>query len=942
MSASNAGEPRCFDENTLLAFVEGSLPEGQLDRVNVHVAECAQCRKIVGALTSREGETGAGDSSIPPLSSETVPARPLPPGAMVARYRIESLVGAGAMGAVYAAYDPDLERRVALKLLEPGDGSHELRTRLLREAQAMARVTHAHVVAVYDVGTWRQRLFIAMEFVRGGTLRAWLTTRPRSVSEILDVLLRAGRGLAEAHAAGLVHRDFKPDNVLVGDDGRVCVTDFGLARPARDGFRSDPSRAEPPSSAAVDSRSTRTGVLVGTPAYMAPEQLDCAAADERSDEFAFCVTLYEALHGRRPFEGATVAALRESIRHGCPALESPHARVPARVDAALRRGLSYRPSDRYASMNELCDALERALVEPRRARSRRIALGVALASVAALGSAVVWVARSRANRPALGGGASPPGHDLRLAVTGVHRVTFGEDCEEFPVFTPDGTRVLYDGTVGANSYIYAMDLASGRTERLTEVAGWDFAPSISPDGTRVAFLRMTGGEAGTYLASVDDMRAPRFLRTGSLRPSWSKNGRSLWAGDRRRPVRVRADSGEVERELRVPSEESAERVLEIGDRVIGLFSATLASSHGIGGGGVRAYRSDDTWEPLIEGELAEVLVPLPGERHALVAGIGQGDESRLLTIALAGASTPAPASSEIHPTTGMALSPDGRRVVWSTCRTVARLARVDLAGRTTPVGARGDWVDEDVQAIPGRNAVVVLSTRTGRAQPWVIDLEGTVPDRLIAVPDLQPRAVAVSPDGRWLAVSVYREGIALLPIDGSGPRRWVTRDGSDDHPSFRSDRDEVLFTRQLPDGRSALMAAPITGGSARTLVAEGARNPVASPKDSRVAFMAGATDDTLLPTLLDPETGKTQPLSADLEPARYFGLTFSTDGRSVVVLRGTQELGEFDVATGHKIRQIRLADDLNALTYVGKGIVIVAMQQWIGDLWLGDAEVTAR
>jgi len=271
------------------------------------------------------------------------------------------------MGVVHAAHDPELDRRIAVKLMHDAAWSPHL----LREAQALARLAHPNVVTVYDIGDHGGRVFIAMELVSGATLARWLAARPRTWREIVDVFLQAGRGLAAAHAAGYVHRDFKPDNVLVGEDGRARVSDFGLAC-----LETSPPVAVPP-----DTRSdaiTRTSIVAGTPAYMAPEQLDGAASDARADQFAFCVALFEALHGTRPFAGETVGELRAEIERG---VVRRGKRVPARVERVVRRGLAADPRARYADMPALLAALERT-------RSRRVAIAAA-AAVALGGIALV-------------------------------------------------------------------------------------------------------------------------------------------------------------------------------------------------------------------------------------------------------------------------------------------------------------------------------------------------------------------------------------------------------------------------------------------------------------------------------------------------------------------------------------------------------------------------
>jgi eukaryotic-like serine/threonine-protein kinase len=337
------------------------------------------------APTADSGAAATGDDE---AGAE---AEALPPGTEVGRYRVERRLGAGAMGVVYVALDPELDRRVALKLLQPrlhaSDGAH---ARLRREARAMARLAHRQLVTVHDVGRFRDGLFLAMELLDGSTLRTWCQAPGRSWREILGAYRDAGLGLAAAHAAGIVHRDFKPENVLVGDDGRVAVTDFGVALAAADAdadaaaAAADDADADAAATLAVggasdladpDLRLTRTGALIGTPAYMAPEQLDGGRADARSDQFAYCVALWEALLGARPFvaEDGGLPALRAAIGAGALPLPPAGARVPARVLRALRRGLRAAPAERWPAMADLLRALD-----VRRPRRGPIAAAAAL------------------------------------------------------------------------------------------------------------------------------------------------------------------------------------------------------------------------------------------------------------------------------------------------------------------------------------------------------------------------------------------------------------------------------------------------------------------------------------------------------------------------------------------------------------------------------------
>ncbi len=288
---------------------------------------------------------------------------PLTRGSMLGRYVILGHLGSGGMGVVYTAHDPELDRKVALKVLRAGAGATD-GVRLLREARALAKLAHPNIVAVHDVGTVGAagtELFIAMEFVDGVTARAWLRAREHAPREVLGVYMAAGRGLAAAHRAGLVHRDFKPDNMMIGADGRARVMDFGLARAIDGSF--EPSRATQPS--APDLRLTLEGSLLGTPLYMAPEQWEHQTVDARSDQFAFCVALWEALYDARPFPGTSTLELMAAVTEGRLSPPGPQRRVPAWIRPVLERGLSRAADRRYPTMDALLLALERGLARQR-------------------------------------------------------------------------------------------------------------------------------------------------------------------------------------------------------------------------------------------------------------------------------------------------------------------------------------------------------------------------------------------------------------------------------------------------------------------------------------------------------------------------------------------------------------------------------------------------
>jgi predicted Ser/Thr protein kinase len=286
-------------------------------------------------------------------------------GAAIGHFRVKKKLGAGGMGVVLEAEDADLGRRVALKLVRTEADTPQYRDRLLREAKAMARLEHPNVVRVYEVGSERGRLFIAMEFVDGVTLTVWLQER-RAWREVVAMFQQVGAGLAAVHGAGLVHRDFKPDNVLVDQSGRARVADFGLAR------------LDEPSAPQL----TKTGAMMGTPGYMAPEQQFGSGVDARADQYSFCVALREALGGR-PLDDARWKAVPEPVR------------------AVVTRGLSYDPDERFPSLEALLAALAAAVPEavsetvPEAPRGRWPIAIAALAGVGVVAALVAFVTSKR-------------------------------------------------------------------------------------------------------------------------------------------------------------------------------------------------------------------------------------------------------------------------------------------------------------------------------------------------------------------------------------------------------------------------------------------------------------------------------------------------------------------------------------------------------------------
>ncbi len=459
-------------------------------------------------------------------------------GATLGRYRLERELGSGGMGVVHAAFDPDLERRVALKVLRSVAGDDASRARLLREARAMARLSHPNVITVHEVGSAAGRDYVAMELIDGQSLAEWLRERTRSEADVLEAFLDAGKGLAAAHAAGIVHRDFKPHNVLRSRKGKIVVTDFGLARstegvsPASDPMaETQPLRAShlartatpvatrPTSSSAPLAGLTVTGTILGTPAYMAPEQWRGSAVSPATDQFAYCVALWEALTGKRPFEGTTIEALRAAIERGPRDLDA--SKLPRRLRAPILRGLAPEPAQRFPSMDALLAAIARSERRPALAyaavgavlvaaattgivlatRSSPDATGVVPCAAPVLDPAVVW---SEARHDALVARKQP---DAARALTRDHAVWLGERtraCRLADDSRPARLRCL-DSALGRLDAVAAAVEAVPADARVVEITALLVDPTMCAAPRPPDLLPVTPGVRDTLAVQTLDL-----------------------------------------------------------------------------------------------------------------------------------------------------------------------------------------------------------------------------------------------------------------------------------------------------------------------------------------------------------------------------------------------------------------------------------------------------
>jgi hypothetical protein len=706
---------------------------------------------------------GAGDRARPGAA----PVDTLPEGAEIGRYVVEEVLGEGGMGVVYAARDVKLDRRVALKVLRPGSGGQAAdvqgQVRLLREAQALAKLAHPNAVHVYDVGSHREQVYIAMELVPGSTLRRWLQLESRSWREILDMFAQAGRGLAAAHAAGLVHRDFKPDNVLVGSDGRARVVDFGVARMSALADERGPTvaAADPPRGGGL----TRTDVVLGTPSYMAPEQAR-GVSTASSDQFSFCVSLYEALHGALP--AAT------------PSAEAERARVPRWVDAVVARGMRPDPAERFPSMEALLSALGRHPVARWWWR---------------IGPAVVVVAAIAA----IGLAARPPRSSAaRAALDRIRPLTHTGACAYSPTFAGNG-QIVFDLTRGNAIDLYAL---SGDREprQITDAPGTEWRASPGRRAGEILYLTIDPGEKDMAKAGH---AAFRDLETGAEEiavPTMTPG--AVVAGDA--VYYVRADQHELRRRT------AGTDVAVLSSTSDLPLSVLSASADGRWLGVLRRANQAVTQVCIVDLAAAEpaldcprttramggrvaFAVDSPGFYFAGVDGIRRFDiERREEQMIAAGAMAVG----------GVAISPDGNRLVYSDCTAKGAIVAVSSPGHAVLV------TEPNAKALTAGPDGLLAWVRTTPVDKVLVVRR---PDGSLV--ELTPRSLPVAsglafdPAGKRIAFSAAdpRAGIHVVELDaGYGPAQ-VTGGRDDRNPVWLADgriafmRGDDLYSVQ-PDG----------------------------------------------------------------------------------------------------------------------------------------------
>lgn len=748
-------------------------------------------------------------------------------------YRIVCRIGAGGMGEVYLAEDTRLRRKVALKTFTRAViGGADARKRLLREARAIAALNHPNIAAIYDIIDTEERTHIVMEYVPGETLAARIAGGPLIPEEVIKVGIQLSEALATAHARGVIHRDLKPSNLLLTPEGTVKILDFGLARIERVHSLGSDSM--------LSSDLTPEGRLVGTPPYLPPEHILGSGLDARSDIYSLGVVLFEALTGRRPFEGKDPHSLAKAIVSGpTPSVRDLNPAVPADLDALVSRTMAKDPQHRHASASQVAEELRQLAVSGTRPTLSADfqspwmpwgfrALSTALVVIGVVAAGVIVVRRSL---------ASP------LPSSTPHQVTSARGWEAEPALSPDGSLIAYTSDEAGQPDIWLLDSHEGSTLRLTNDPAVEGSPSWFPDGTALAFVSNRGGRSSVW--KVPRLGgSPILLVANAADPAVSPNGRHI-AFTRQGPRGSRIF------EAALGDHESIRRLTSDAD---GLWShrhpawspdgESLCYSAqqdlwivASGGGPARRLTRDD--------EVDTECVWSPSGRYVYFSSYRGGTLAIWRVPSKGGpAERVTQGGSEAHPS----LSRDGRRLAYST---FLRNPDIVLRDMTTGEEQRIGGLRDEISAAfcPDQRAVVFDSNRLGgRSNLWLQPIGPTGAlgaERRLTDHTGSVSHPACSPDGHWVAyyrILAGQRDVWVAPTDGGFAEQFTSDAAADIHPDWSPDGSRIAFVSErgggshiwiepVADGRPAGAARQLTFGTLAALA------PAWSPDRTAIAFI---------------------------------------------------------------------------------------------------------
>ena len=773
-------------------------------------------------------------------------------GRRLSHYEVVAALGAGGMGVVYKARDTRLDRFVAIKVLTGATISEERRRRFAQEARAASALNHPGVVTIHDIATEEGIDFIAMEYVQGQTLEQLIGRKALTLKASLDYAIQAAQALARAHAAGIIHRDLKPSNIMVTDDGRVKILDFGVAKlSARNDVDIELDAATMTRTvAARDAALTAEGHIVGTVAYMSPEQATGQTVDSRADIFSFGAVLYEMITGTRPFAGdSSISTLAAVVNREPKPPSEISATVPRELERIVQRCLRKDPARRFQHVDDVAVELEEVRVDsgtgiaaipgPARRHSVLAWVGAAI-MVALLGWFVAWRWSTVGDAPAA-----------------LHRqlTSFSGD-EGYPALSPDGSQVAFawNGELRDNTDIYIKRIDSETPLRLTSDPAEDLAPSWSPDGSRLAFVRLIDDRASIYYAApvpgserrLGDFTPPAggFPNFG-LRPlssAWSADGRWILVATGR-------SDGSAIRAFPVAGGEPR-TVLSIATARGGLSYPVNSPD-----GKLLAYAMCAPLCDVYVMNLGPLLVPAGDPRRlthqsartihgiawsgggeSLVYGAWQGG-TNLWRVTTNGAE---PERLELgNPAARPTLSASGNRLVYARWGTDLDLWTFRPGSGPIPT-ASSSLIDVAPHLGPD-DRIVFASERSGRGmQIWTANADGTNLRAMTESSDRWHGSPRWSPDGKWIAYDARDtegvNGIYVIEATGGSPRRLTDLHGS--YPSWSRDGRWIYFQSNR-SGRSEVWRVPAAGGSASQVTVEGGTGPWEAWDQTAVFYARG-------------------------------------------------------------------------------------------------------
>ncbi len=728
----------------------------QLDQDVRHEVEGMLAQPTKPTLVDRSAWESAAEPSA---------ALPLAPGVQLGQYTIETELGAGGMGTVYRAVDSKLHRPVAIKFLSDDLADAAARRRFQREAQMASSLNHPHILTVYDVGEFDGRQYLVTEFVDGGTLKNWAQRESRNWEDVAQLLTGVADGLAAAHQAGILHRDVKPDNILVTASGYAKLADFGLAK----------LEDRPPVSATrtLTEQQTQKGTIVGTIAYMSPEQASGKTLDARSDMFSFGVVLYEMLAGQRPFRAATSLELLQQVIHAKPAPLRQD--LPEALRVLVAKALEKDPADRFQTMHGLVAALRAAqrtsgiaVMAYRNSRGKWLfAATIAAISFAAVG-AFLFSPRK-------------PSSTRQLEYVPLTNFT---DSAETPTLSPDGRMLAFIRGPSAFSgpgEVYLKMLPDGDPVPVTHDGTDKMGPvSFSPEGSRIAYTR---GRNETWLVSVGG--EPTRLFTNAEGLSWTNTdtrpyrvmysaltGEGVHMGiftaaenrsDQRTVYMPASVDGMAHRSFLSPDGKSVIVVeMDLNEWLPCRLVAFGGSTPGVRVGPAPAQCTFAGWTP--DGKWMYVSADTGSGFHIWRQRFPDGEPEQVTS-----------GVTEEH---GVSFAPDGKSFVTSVGRSQSTLWIHDLKGERQITFEGYDYLPS-FSADTSRLYYLQRSSANRRfvsGELWTIDLATGIKQRLL--PDLMMENYSVSPDGKQVVfINAAGSGRPLWigAIDGSAPSRLLTK-----------------------------------------------------------------------------------------------------------------------------------------------------------------------